>query len=32
MRNAHLLKVQDDFVIIHHDIHGVIKIPLSSLW
>jgi len=32
LRNAHLLKVQDDFVVIHHDIHGAIKIPLSSLW
>jgi len=31
-RNAHLLEVQDDFVVIHHDIHGEIKIPLSSLW
>jgi len=32
LRNAHLIEVQDDFVVIHHDIHGVIKIPLSSLW
>ncbi len=31
-RNAHLLRVQDDFVIIHHEIHGALKIPLSSLW
>lgn len=32
LRNAHLVEVQDDFVVIHHDIHGLLKIPLSSLW
>ena len=32
LRNAHLVEVQDDFVVVHHDIHGMIKIPLSSLW
>ena len=31
-RNAHLLNVQDDHVVIQHDVHGTIKIPLSSLW
>jgi hypothetical protein len=30
LRNAYLIEVQDDFVVINHDIHGMIKIPLSS--
>jgi len=32
LRNAQLLEVQDNFVVIHHDIYGMLKIPLSSLW
>ncbi|SEM06450.1 hypothetical protein SAMN04489760_103144 [Syntrophus gentianae] len=31
-RNAHVLEVQDDFVVIHHDVHGAMKIPLTFLW
>jgi len=31
-RNAYLVEVQDDFVVIHHDLQGMIKIPLTSLW
>jgi len=31
LKNAHLVEVQDDFVVIHHDHHGMLKIPLLSL-
>lgn len=31
-RNAHLIDVQDDFVVIQHDVHGAMKIPLSFFW
>lgn len=31
-RNAHLLKVQDYFLVIQHDIHGIIKIPHTGLF
>lgn len=30
--NAHLLKVQDYFVVIHHDLYGKLEIPHSGLF
>ncbi|ABC77974.1 hypothetical cytosolic protein [Syntrophus aciditrophicus SB] len=31
-KNAHLVDVDDNFVVIHHDVYGILRIPLSSLW
>ncbi|ABC78306.1 hypothetical cytosolic protein [Syntrophus aciditrophicus SB] len=27
--NAQVTDVQDDFVVVHHDVHGTVKIPMS---